>query len=186
MTAAAGMTLDRKEVRRAVAASIIGNGLEWFDFISYGFFAAQISKAFFPTGNSTTALLLTFATFAVGFFVRPFGGVVIGLYADRVGRRQALALLIILMAAGTLLVGITPSYATIGLAAPLVIILARLIQGLSVGGEFASATAMLVEYAPPRPQDVLWQFPALLADAGDAAGGGLRFRADSGSLAHGA
>jgi MFS transporter, MHS family, proline/betaine transporter len=137
------------EIRRAVLASVIGNGLEWFDFLIYGFFAAVISQKFFPARDPTVSIILTMATFAVGFIVRPVGGVLLGIYADRVGRRRALSLLILMMAAGTLLIGITPSYDTIGLAAPLLVVFSRVLQGLSVGGEFSSATAMLVEYAKP-------------------------------------
>lgn len=136
-------------LRRAVVASIIGNGLEWFDFLVYGFFAGVISRTFFPGRDPTLSLVLAWATFAIGFVVRPLGGVLIGVYADRAGRRRALSLLILLMAAGTLAMGMTPGYATIGIAAPLLVVVARMLQGLSVGGEFASATAMLVEYAPP-------------------------------------
>lgn len=146
----AEIRLSAPEIRRAVVASIIGNGLEWFDFLIYGYFASVISEVFFPSDDKVLSLILTFATFAVGFFVRPFGGVLIGLYADRFGRQKALAMLILVMAAGTLILGLTPGYATIGIAAPLIIVAARVLQGLSVGGEFASATAMLVEYAPPE------------------------------------
>ncbi len=142
-------TLSAPAIRRAVVASVIGNGLEWFDFLVYAFFARTIGHHFFPASTPTASLMLTFATFAVGFVVRPFGGILLGVYADRAGRQKALALLIVLMAAGTLIVGLAPDYASIGLAAPLLIVLARVIQGLSVGGEFASAAAMLVELAPP-------------------------------------
>ena len=142
-------TLSAPAIRRAVVASVIGNGLEWFDFLVYAFFARTIGHHFFPASTPTASLMLTFATFAVGFVVRPFGGILLGVYADRAGRQKALALLIVLMAAGTLIVGLTPDYYSIGLAAPLLIVLARVIQGLSVGGEFASAAAMLVELAPP-------------------------------------
>ena len=141
--------LSAPEIRRAIIASTIGNGLEWFDFLIYGFFAAIISGVFFPAGNHAVSLMLTYATFGVGFVVRPFGGILLGLYADRAGRRAALSLLILLMAAGTVILGLTPSYASIGIAAPLIVLGARILQGLSVGGEFASSTAMLVEYAPP-------------------------------------
>ena len=136
-------------LRRAVIASVIGNGLEWFDFLSYAYFASTIARVFFPLGNHTASLLLTLGVFAAGFVVRPIGGVLLGLYADRAGRKSALTLLIGLMAVGTLLIALTPGYATIGLAAPALVILARIIQGLSVGGEFGSAAAMLTEYAPP-------------------------------------
>lgn len=136
-------------VRRAVLASIIGNGLEWFDFIVIGSFIHYIAAAFFPDSSPGISILRTLGAYAVGFVVRPFGGILLGFYADRVGRRSVLALLIVLMALGTLLVGITPSYRSIGIAAPIIFIAARVLQGLSVGGEFASAASMLVEYAPP-------------------------------------
>ena len=145
----ADIPLSRSMVRRAVLASTIGNGLEWFDFLIYGFFSGTIAKVFFPAQDPLLALILTWSTFAVGFVVRPFGGILIGMYADRAGRQKALSLLILMMAAGTLILGATPGYVTIGIAAPLLVVLSRLLQGLSVGGEFASATAMLVEYAPP-------------------------------------
>ena len=133
--------------RRVVFASILGNGLEWFDFVSYGYFASIIAKVFFPA-DSDLSLMLTYATFAVGFVVRPIGGIVLGAYADRYGRRRALSLLIVMMAFGTLTLGLTPAFATIGIAAPIIIVLGRVVQGISIGGEFASATALLVEYAP--------------------------------------
>jgi MFS transporter, MHS family, proline/betaine transporter len=133
--------------RRVVLASILGNGLEWFDFVSYGYFASIIAKVFFPA-DSNLSLMLTYATFAVGFVVRPIGGVMIGAYADRQGRRRALSLLIVMMAFGTLTLGLTPSFATIGIAAPIIVVLGRVVQGISIGGEFASATALLVEHAP--------------------------------------
>lgn len=140
---------DAATLRRAVIASVIGNGLEWFDFLIYGFFASVIADVFFPAQNQQLSLILTFATFGVGFVVRPLGGILIGVYADHAGRQKALSMLILLMAFGTVALGLTPGYARIGLAAPLIVVFARVLQGLSVGGEFASATAMLVEYAPP-------------------------------------
>jgi MHS family proline/betaine transporter-like MFS transporter len=114
--------------RRVVFASILGNGLEWFDFVSYGYFASIIAKVFFPAG-SDLALMLTYATFAVGFVVRPIGGIVLGAYADRYGRRRALSLLIVMMAFGTLTLGLTPAYATVGIVAPIIVVLGRVVQG---------------------------------------------------------
>jgi MFS transporter, MHS family, proline/betaine transporter len=133
--------------RRVVLASVLGNGLEWFDFVSYGYFASIIAKVFFPA-DSSLSLVLAYATFAVGFVVRPIGGIILGAYADRYGRRRALSLLIVMMAFGTLTLGLTPAFATIGIAAPVIVVLGRVVQGISIGGEFASATALLVEYAP--------------------------------------
>jgi len=144
----AALTQNRMR-RRVVLASILGNGLEWFDFVSYGYFASIIAKVFFPA-DSDLSLMLTYATFAVGFVVRPIGGIVLGAYADRYGRRRALSLLIVMMAFGTLTLGLTPAYASIGIAAPIIIVLGRVVQGISIGGEFGSATALLVEYAPPN------------------------------------
>jgi MFS family permease len=137
-----------RQLWRAVIASIIGNGLEWYDFVLYGFFAAAISNTFFPSSNHFLSLMLSLATFAIGFLVRPLGGILLGIYADHFGRKQALTLLILAMAGSTVAVGVIPGYDTIGIAGPILIVVARLVQGLSVGGEFASATAMLVEYAP--------------------------------------
>ncbi|NOV22555.1 MFS transporter [Cupriavidus necator] len=136
--------------RRAIIATVIGNGLEWFDFTVYSFFAVIIAKLFFPTGNDLSSLLLAVATFGVGFFMRPVGGIVLGIYADRVGRKAALSLTILLMALGTTLIGIAPTYDQIGIFAPLLIVVARLMQGFSAGGEMGGATAFLTEYAPAR------------------------------------
>ena len=141
-------SLSKSQIRRAVLASVIGNGLEWFDFLIYGYFAKVIAQVFFPVGNTALSTALTLGTFAIGFIVRPLGGIVIGAYADRVGRRKTLSMLILMMAASTLLMGLTPGYSSIGIAATLLVLLARVMQGLSVGGEFATAAAMLTEYAP--------------------------------------
>lgn len=136
--------------RRAIVATVLGNGLEWFDFTVYSFFAVIIAKLFFPTGNELTSLLLSVATFGVGFFMRPVGGIVLGIYADKIGRKAALSLTILLMAAGTALIGLAPTYEQIGIGAPLLIVVARLLQGFSAGGEMGGATAFLTEYAPPE------------------------------------
>ncbi|SAL09706.1 membrane protein [Caballeronia peredens] len=136
--------------RRAIVATVLGNGLEWFDFTVYSFFAVTIAKLFFPTGNELTSVLLTVATFGVGFFMRPVGGIVLGVYADKVGRKAALSLTILLMAFGTALIGLAPTYEQAGIVAPLVIVVARLLQGFSAGGEMGGATAFLTEYAPPE------------------------------------
>ncbi len=144
---------------RAVAAASIGNALEWFDFIVYGFFAAIIAKLFFPTGSDTLSLLLVFATFGVTFFMRPFGAIVIGAYADRHGRKAAFTLTIVLMMVGTAMIAVAPTYATIGVFAPILIVAARLLQGFSAGAEFGSATAFLAEQNPERRGFFAsWQF----------------------------
>jgi MHS family proline/betaine transporter-like MFS transporter len=144
---------------RAVAAASIGNALEWFDFIIYGFFAILMAKLFFPTGDETVSLLLALATFGVPFFMRPLGAIVIGNYADRHGRKSAFTLTILLMMVGTAIIAVAPTYATAGVFAPLLILFARLVQGFSAGGEFGSATAFLAEQNPKRRGFYAsWQF----------------------------
>ena len=142
--------INASQRRRAILATVIGNGLEWFDFTVYSFFAVIIAKLFFPTGNDLSSLLLAVATFGVGFFMRPVGGIILGIYADRAGRKAALSLTVLLMALGTTIIGLAPTYQQIGVFAPIIIVLARLIQGFSAGGEMGSATAFLTEYAPLR------------------------------------
>jgi MFS transporter, MHS family, proline/betaine transporter len=134
----------------AVFAASIGNALEWFDFVVYGFFALTISKLFFPAGDETISLLLTFVTFGVPFFMRPLGAIVLGGYADRHGRKATLVLTIGLMLLGTVVIAVMPTYQSIGVLAPLLILIARMIQGFSAGGEFGSATAFLAEQDPKR------------------------------------
>ncbi|GAA0899560.1 MULTISPECIES: MFS transporter [Streptomyces violaceusniger group] len=147
------------KVHRVIIAASIGNALEWFDILVYGFFAATISKQFFPTADETVSLLLTLGTFAVAYVVRPLGALVLGGYADRAGRKRALMVSIRLMMVATLLIAIMPPYAKIGLVAPIAILLARLVQGFSAGGEFGSATAFLVEHMPEKRGFMAsWQF----------------------------
>ena len=136
-------------LRKAVAAATIGNALEWFDWTSYSAFAAIFSKQIFG-GHSDTALLNTFAVFAVGFVMRPLGGALIGTFADRRGRRAALTLSISLMALGALIIGITPGYNQVGIWAAVILVVARLIQGVSVGGDYGSSPIFLSEIAAPR------------------------------------
>jgi MFS transporter, MHS family, proline/betaine transporter len=133
-----------------ITAAVIGNALEWYDFIVFGFFALIISKLFFPADSQYASLLYTTATFGVGFFMRPVGGLLLGIYADRRGRKAALLLIIGLMTLAIAMIAFAPTYAAIGIAAPLLILLARLLQGFSAGGEFASATSFLIESAPLR------------------------------------
>ncbi|MGV2291267.1 MFS transporter [Trinickia sp. YCB016] len=149
-TLSAAPAAARGDAWRTVVAASIGNALEWFDLVVYGFFAVVIAKLFFPAGNDTISLLLTLGTFGVSFFMRPLGAVVIGAYADRAGRKAALTLSIFLMMLGTLLIALLPTYESIGIAAPLILVLARLMQGFSAGGEFGSATAFLAEHVPAR------------------------------------
>jgi MHS family proline/betaine transporter-like MFS transporter len=133
-----------------IVAAVIGNALEWYDFIVFGFFTVIIARLFFPSDSQYASLLLTTATFGVGFFMRPVGGILLGIYADRRGRKAALLMVIALMTIATAMIAFAPTYAAIGVGAPMIIVLARLLQGFSAGGEFASATAFLTESAPPN------------------------------------
>jgi MHS family proline/betaine transporter-like MFS transporter len=136
-------------VRRAVIGASIGNAVEWFDFAIYGFLATFIAGQFFPAGDETAALLNTFAIFAAAFFMRPLGGLVFGPLGDRIGRQKVLALVILLMSAATLLIGVLPTYRTIGVAAPLLLLALRCLQGFSAGGEYGGGAVYLAEYAEP-------------------------------------
>lgn len=144
---------------KTLFATCVGNALEWFDIAVYAFFASYIAHAFFPTEDPSVSMLLTFGSFGVSFLIRPLGAIVLGAYADRVGRKKALLMSIMLMMVGGLIITVMPSYQSIGLLAPLLILLARLIQGFSAGGEFGSSTAFLVEHFPERRAFIAsWQF----------------------------
>ncbi len=136
-------------LRRAISASAMGNFTEWFDYGVYAYTATYIADSFFP-GDLESATLLTLGVFAVSFLVRPLGGLVWGPLGDRLGRRQVLALTIILMGTATVLLGAIPSYASIGFWAPLLLVLLRMIQGFSTGGEYGGAATFMAEYSP-RP-----------------------------------
>ena len=137
-------------VRRAVAASAMGNCIEWFDFGVYsaGAITATIGRVFFPTHSSTAAVLASLAVFAGAFVVRPFGGFFFGPLGDRLGRQRVLAITIILMSGATFVIGVLPTYTTIGVAAPILLVLARMLQGFSAGGEYGGAATFIAEYAP--------------------------------------
>ncbi len=142
-----------------VAATVAGNAMEFYDFLCYSFFAVYIAQAFFPTGSEYTSLLSTLAVFWVGFLFRPLGGLIIGAYADRAGRRAAMILTIGLVTIGTMGLALTPSFATIGIAAPIIVVTCRIIQGFALGGEIGPASAFLVESAPSRSRGLYmsWQ-----------------------------
>ncbi len=133
---------------RLIAACTIGNALEFYDFVVFSFFAGTIGALFFPAQDGTVQLLLSLATFGVGFCMRPLGGLVLGSYADRHGRKKATLLTLFLMALGTAMIGIAPSYAQFGLIGPAIVVIARLLQGFSAGGEVGASTTLLAEYAP--------------------------------------
>ena len=145
--------------RRAVAAVILGNALEFYDFTTYAFFATSIGETFFPSKDPIASLLSSLAIFGIGFVTRPIGGIVIGAFADRAGRKPAMLLTIAMMAIGMLMLAATPSYASIGVWAQVIVIAGRLIQGFALGGEVGPSTAYLLEAAPPHQRGFIasWQ-----------------------------
>ena len=140
--------------KKSILAAVIGNALEWYDFLAFAFMTPIVAKLFFPSNpadpdNNINQILLTTAVFGVGFFMRPVGGIVLGLYGDRKGRKAAMVMVTGLMAVAIALITFAPTYAAVGIAAPLFIVLARLLQGFAAGGEFGTSTALLIEMAPP-------------------------------------
>ena len=142
------LSSERKALRRAATASFMGNFVEWFDYAAYGYLATIIALTFFPQTDAATGLLATFAVFALSFVVRPVGGLVWGHFGDKYGRRSALSWSILIMTVSTFCIGILPGYDLIGLWAPALLLLIRLVQGFSASGEYAGASAFLAEYAP--------------------------------------
>lgn len=148
MSNIAEQQVDPATLKRVICAAAVGNFVEWFDFAVYGFLATVIAAHFFPSGDPSVALLKTFAVFAVAFAFRPLGGIFFGMLGDRIGRKRVLAMTILLMAGATTLIGLLPTYAQIGLVAPLLLTIIRCAQGFSAGGEYAGACAYLMEHAP--------------------------------------
>ena len=157
------MTVSAHSTQSSKIATVFrvtsGNFLEMFDFFLFGFYASHISAAFFPTGDEISSLLLTFATFGAGFLMRPLGALILGPYVDKVGRRQGLIVTLSIMAMGTILIAFVPSYATIGLAAPFLVLIGRLLQGFSAGVELGGVSVYLSEMATPGHKGfyVSWQ-----------------------------
>ncbi|MFI1714034.1 glycine betaine/L-proline transporter ProP [Streptomyces litmocidini] len=164
---------DEAAVKRAVRAASLGNAMEWFDFGIYAYLAVTLGHVFFPSGNDTVQLLSSFATFAVAFLIRPLGGMVFGPMGDRLGRKKVLALTMILMAVGTFAIGLIPSYATIGFWAPALLVLFRMLQGFSTGGEYGGASTFIAEYAPDRRRGYFGSFLEFGTLAGYVGAAGL-------------
>src|SRR5476651_37029 len=134
---------------RIIAAGTIGNVLEWYDFAIYGYFAAAIGRTFFPHEDPVAQVLAAFGIFAVGFLMRPVGGAFVGMIGDKFGRRAALTFSVTAMAIPTFLIGALPGYQTLGVMAPVFLVLLRVMQGLSIGGEYTTSIVFMVEHAPP-------------------------------------
>lgn len=149
------IVVDASMLRRTIAATAVGNMMEWFDFGIFSYMAVPLGQVFFPTASGPVQLISTFATFSAAFVVRPLGGFFFGPLGDRIGRKRVLATTIIMMAVGTFCIGLVPGYATIGIGAPLLLLLARLVQGFSTGGEYGSAMTFIAEHAPDRRRGYL-------------------------------
>ena len=153
-------------LRRVVTAGVVGNVLEWYDFTIYGFFAPILAAQFFPADDPTASLLAAFTVFAVGFLMRPVGAIVFGHIGDRYGRARALLISVAMMAIPTVLMGLLPTYATIGVAASFLIVVLRMFQGMAVGGEFTSSIVFLGEHAPPGRRGFVASFAMFAATTG--------------------
>jgi MHS family proline/betaine transporter-like MFS transporter len=154
-----GEVVSRKiSSTEVIVATTIGNALEFFDFTAYNFFAVLLGRLYFPTLSPLLQLVMSTGTFAIGYFFRPLGGVLIGMYADNIGRKAALTLTVGMMALSSAIIGLAPTYATIGIWAPFLILLSRILQGISAGGEVGASTAMLVEYAGPQRRGYFGSF----------------------------
>jgi MHS family proline/betaine transporter-like MFS transporter len=165
-------TIDQTKSRKAVTAAVVGNVLEWYDFAVYAFVATIIARKFFPGQDEIAALLSTFLAYGLGFLARPLGAIIIGRMGDVSGRKNALLLTIFLMAVGTVMIGLLPTYETIGYLAPLLLVVARLMQGFSAGGEWGGSTAYIVEWAPKGQRGYYGSFQQTSVVAGLLLGSG--------------
>jgi len=158
---------------KLLAAGIAGNLLEWFDFAIYGFFAVTIGKLFFPDADPVAQVIASFGVFAVGFLMRPVGGVVLGHIGDKHGRQTAMVISVAAMAIPTFLVGVLPTYATLGIAAPILLLLLRMVQGLSVGGEYTTSIIYMIEHTDKHKRGLIGSFAAFGAIGGMLLGSGF-------------
>ncbi|ENR6205216.1 MFS transporter [Serratia marcescens] len=168
-------TLDARRPRQALLAGSVGNFIEWYEFGVYGFLATVIAANFFTLQgeNEITSLILTYAAFALAFFCRPIGAVIFGRIGDRIGRRPTLIAVLLLMTLATALIGVMPTYASIGVAAPLLLTLLRMFQGLFAGGEFGGAVSLMTEFAPKGKRGLFGAWQSLTVALGLLAGAGL-------------
>ncbi|RNC86115.1 MAG: MFS transporter [Balneola sp.] len=164
---------EKKHFKRVLAAGLIGNILEWYDFAVYGFFAATIAEQFFPSGNPTTSLIAAFGAFAAGFLMRPIGAIFFGRIGDKVGRKKMLFLSVMLMAIPTFIIGVLPTHSQIGISAAILMVLMRMLQGLSVGGEYTGSIVFLIEHAPDHRRGFFSSFSMMGATLGILLGSGF-------------
>ncbi|MGW3949548.1 MFS transporter [Streptomyces sp. NPDC004752] len=174
-----------RTARKALAAGTVGNFVEWYEWAVYGFTAPTIATHFFAEGDKTAALLATFGIYGIGFLVRPLGGFFFGNLGDKIGRRNILSAVILMMGVGTTIIGLLPTYGQIGLLAPLLLLVARLIQGFSAGGEFPGANSFIVEYAPAERRG-FWAAISLTSTVLPTIAGALTVLAFTSSLSPGA
>jgi len=164
---------EKKHFRKVLAAGLIGNILEWYDFAVYGFFASTIAKQFFPSDNPTTSLIAAFGAFAAGFLMRPIGAIFFGRIGDKVGRKKMLFLSVMLMAIPTFIIGVLPTHSQIGFTAAILMVLMRMLQGLSVGGEYTGSIVFLIEHAPDHRRGFFSSFSMIGATLGILLGSGF-------------
>ncbi|NEA36102.1 MFS transporter [Streptomyces sp. SID13031] len=168
-------TVDARRTRRSLVAGTVGNFVEWYEFGAYGFFATVIAANFFSSTSTSDSesLIKTYASFALAFFFRPIGAAVFGRLGDRIGRRPTLILVLLLMTASTTLIGLLPTYATVGAAAPWLLTLVRALQGLSAGGEFGGAVSIMTEFAPKNKRGLYGAWQSFTVALGLLVGAGL-------------
>ena len=165
--------VDNEMLKRAVGAAALGNAMEWFDFGVYSYLAVTIGKVFFASASNTAQLIAAFGTFAAAFLVRPIGGLVFGPLGDRIGRQKVLAMTMIMMSIGTFCIGLIPSYASIGILAPILLLVARLVQGFSTGGEYGGAATFIAEYSTDKRRGFMGSFLEFGTLGGYLLGAGL-------------
>ncbi|NUF27347.1 glycine betaine/L-proline transporter ProP [Gilliamella sp. ESL0254] len=165
--------IDDHKLRKAIIAAALGNAMEWFDFGVYGFLAYVLGQVFFPDASPSIQVVAALATFSVPFLVRPLGGLVFGVLGDKLGRQKILSVTIIIMSLSTFCIGLIPSYATIGIFAPLLLLLAKLAQGFSIGGEYSGAAIFVAEYSPDRKRGFMGSWLDFGSIAGFLVGAGL-------------
>ncbi|MDN4524647.1 MFS transporter [Fictibacillus fluitans] len=165
--------VDKKIAKQSILGTSLGNAMEWFDFGIYSYLAVTIGKVFFPEVDPSTQVIYAFATFAVAFIARPIGGIVFGMLGDRLGRKKVLAITLIMMAIATLTIGLIPGYSSIGIAAPILLLVARLVQGFSTGGEYAGAMTFIAESTPDKKRSVMSSVLEVGTLVGYIAGSGL-------------